>query len=62
MHIVHFVNFYQVLEKHEDYVAKKSGLSAEVSILELFKYECHELVEILSMSQNLRSSQCSHVV
>ena len=55
MQIVNFVNFDQVLEKHENEIAEKSCLVAEVRVLKLLKDLGDERLEVLIVLQYLRS-------
>ena len=60
--VVNFVYFDQILKKHENDIAEQTGLSAEVSVRELFEYQHHKLIEVVTMLQNLRCAQRSHVI
>jgi len=49
MHVVHFVYFYQIFEKHENDIAKQTRLPTKLSILKLLEYQDHKLVEIFTV-------------
>lgn len=62
MHIVNFVHLDKVLKKHENYIAKQSGLSAKISILELLEYQRNQFFEVFVVFENLWSAKLSNVV
>ena len=53
MHIVNFVHLDKVLKKHENYIAKQSGLSAKISILELLENQRNQFFEVFVVFENL---------